>query len=314
MDTVFIVNPSAGCGKAAKAFDELRPSLRSYFPRAETWMSQRQGHVRELARKAAENGVAQVVAVGGDGTINEIVNGLFANKKAVNPKLVLGILPLGTGSDFARSLGVSRKPLDALKILASGKRQAIDVGYASLVDNNARKQDYYFINVLSLGIGAEVAYASNQSSKWAGPFLSYPINTVKCIFSFRLKVATVKSSDNDSLYSGTISELAIANGKYYGGGMLIAPQAQLNDGKLQVVLIKGMSKPQLLFNLSSLFSGAHIRKHFTLVSECTWLEAESNESMLVEADGESPGGLPLRVECLKEALQVIVGDSPSLQV
>lgn len=311
--TVFIVNPAAGCGKAARAFEKLRPVLPTYFPNATVFISERQGHVQELARQTALDGASCLIAVGGDGTFNESVNGLFADKKAVNPDLVLGILPMGTGSDLARSFAIGRNSLEALKTLARGQLEKIDVGYARLRNGKGIAKDHYFLNILSVGIGAEIAFEVNHSSKWAGP-LSYFLHTVKGIFKFRPQLATVRSSENVNFYSGSISELAVANGNYYGGGMLIAPGAKLNDGKFQVILIKGMSKPQLLLKLSSVYSGSHIRKDFTIVSECSWLEVESQESIIIESDGESSGALPLRVECLQEALQVIVGNFPSLQV
>ena len=303
--TAFILNPAAAGGRSGKLFQKISNQINSLYPERKVLISDYPGHASELARKLAHEGTDQIIGCGGDGTFNQIVNGLFENRKAIHPNLVFGTLPMGTGSDFIRTLMLPKDLNQALQCLKNGRQSKIDVGCAAMAQKQGSR-DQYFLNILSCGLSAEVANQINNSSAPGGSFFRYMSNTILGIAKFKNKNISIRINDS-VLFQGPFSMLAIANGRYFGGGMLVAPQAKVNDGKFQVVIIKAVPKLRLLARFPSIYSGKHLKYAETLVAESERVEASSTDSVLIESDGESPGALPLKVDCLKQSLNMIVG-------
>ncbi len=306
--TVIILNPAAAGGRAAQHFKRIKDKIDFLFPNVPISISERPGHVRDLARQFAHDGIEQIIGAGGDGTFNQIVNGIFENGIALNPDLVLGTLPIGSGSDFIRSLGISTSLGDALSILQRGKIALIDVGRVSLQAYDGSAKDHLFLNILSCGLSADIALRVNQSSAWGGPFFRYLRNSIAGIVTFQSHTNHLHYNGNGTQYKGPFTLLAVANGRFFGGGMFVAPQAQIDDGKFQIVLIKDMPKLTLLARFPSIYKGEHLNLAETLTCQNEQIEASASQRVNVETDGESIGVLPMRVQCLKKVLKVIVGN------
>ncbi len=305
--TVILLNPAAAGGRSALRFKRIQDKIDFLFPKVPVRVSERQGHMTELARRCAHEGIERIIGVGGDGTFNQIVNGLFEHQKPINPDLVLGTLPIGTGSDFIRSLGISSALGEALSVLHRGKVASVDIGHVRLCGFDGKEKEHYFLNILSCGMSADIALRVSQSSAWGGPFFRYLRNSLAGILSYDGKNTELHYHGNGTDYKGTFTFLVLANGRYFGGGMFAAPQAQLDDGKLQAVLIKHMSKLALLRAFPSIYRGTHLNLPETLSCQNESADVSSTGRVNVESDGESIGTLPMKVTCLRKSLKVIVG-------
>lgn len=310
--TVIILNPAAAGGQAASQFKRVKDKIDFIFPKVPIRISERAGHAGELARQLAHEGCEQIIGVGGDGTFNEIVNGLFENREAINPNLVLGTLPIGTGSDFIRSLGIPNKLGEALSFMQRKKVASIDVGFARVQDEKGNEKEHLFLNILSCGLSAEVARRVNRTSNWGGPFFRYLRSSLLSIAQYDNENVKIRYSANDTHYEGPFTLLAVANGCYFGGGMFVAPQAHLDDGLFQIVLVKQMPKLSLFGRFPSIYKGDHLNLPDILTCQNSQIDVSSiGKPVYVEADGEPIGKLPLQVGCIPKALKIIVGNTKS---
>lgn len=307
--TVIILNPAAAGGRAASHFKRIKDKIDFIFPKVSIRVSEHANHTRELARQLAHDGCEQIIGVGGDGTFHQIVNGLFENRKAINPDLVLGTLPIGTGSDFIRSLGIPNKLGEALSFMQRRKVAPVDVGYAIVQDLDGTSKEHMFLNILSCGLSADVAHRVNRTSGFGGPFFRYFRSSLVSIATYDNSGTKIRYNAGDTYYEGPFTFLAIANGCYFGGGMYVAPQAHLDDGLFQVVLIKRMPKLNLFGRFSSIYKGDHLNLPEVLTCQNGLIDVSSvGGTVYVEADGEPIGTLPLQVGCLQKSLKMIVGN------
>lgn len=306
--TSIILNPAAAGGRAAEQFKRIKDKIDFIFPKVPIRVSERRGHAGEIARQLAHDGCEQIIGVGGDGTFNEIVNGLFENRKPINPDLILGTLPIGTGSDFIRTLGISSKLGEALSFMQRQKVASVDVGYAEVQGLDGKPKEHLFLNILSCGLSADVALRVNHSSGWGGSFFRYFKSSLIGIAKYDNTGTKIRYSAGDTYYEGPFTLLAVANGRYFGGGMYVAPQAQLDDGLFQVVLIKAMPKLSLFGRFALIYQGEHLNLPEVLTCQNSTIDVSSiGGPVYVEADGESIGTIPLKIGCLQKSLKVIVG-------
>jgi YegS/Rv2252/BmrU family lipid kinase len=227
----------------------------------------------------------------------------------INPDLILGTLPIGTGSDFIRSLGIPNKLGEALSFMQRRKVASIDVGFAIVQDLEGKTKEHLFLNILSCGLSADVALRVNQTSSWGGPFFRYLRSSLVGIAHFDNNGIKIRYDAGDTHYEGPFTLLAVANGRYFGGGMFVAPQAQLDDGLFQVVLIKKMPKIELLSSFASIYKGEHLNLPEILTCQNSQIDVSSiGGPVYVEADGEPIGTLPLQVGCLQKSLKIIAGN------
>ena len=225
----FIVNPVAGRGRGRRVWQAVQEMLeRDGYPYSVAFSS-RPGEGPMLARQAAREGCRLVVALGGDGTVNEVANGIMGSGAA------LGIVPAGTGSDYIRSLPLPKDPLEAARTLYTGRRLTVDVG---LVNNR------YFLGVTGIGIDAEVCRRVNEDLTWLGGKKAYIAGLLATLVSYRPQ--PVKIVMDQLTLEEEVMFVAVANARFFGGGMEIAPQANLQDGLLDVCVIKALPKLELL--------------------------------------------------------------------
>jgi YegS/Rv2252/BmrU family lipid kinase len=248
--------------------------------------------------------------MGGDGTINEVVNGFFAEggdhaPLSLSPEAAFGVLPAGTGGDFIRTTGTSRQLAAAARALASARPRAIDVGRLSFVADDGRPAVRHFINIASFGISGLVDRYVNRSSKVLGGRASFFLSTARASLAYRNPRCRITVDDGAPVEQG-IYNVAVANGRYFGGGMKVAPDAVLDDGRFDVVTIGDAGFVTMLTQGTRIYSGTHLSLDFVHVARGKKVLAEplGLAEVLLDVDGEAPGRLPATFEILPGGIQL----------
>jgi YegS/Rv2252/BmrU family lipid kinase len=298
-----IANPKSRNGATGRRLRAVEDALRAALGPLEIEATRGPRDAERVAREAVRAGVEKLVVAGGDGTTSEVVTGLLEAGLASHAKI--GLLPLGTGGDLARALGVPRTLDAAVARLAAGHERRMDAGEARFRDRTGRERRTFFLNVASAGVSGLVCELVNQAPKSLGGTASFLIGTVRAIARYVPQPVTVRV-DGAVVHDGPLTLAVAANGRYFGGGMHVAPNATQQDGLLDIVLIRGLSKPHLLWRLPLLYTGTHLDKpevQFTR-GRCLELEPAENagDAPWVEIDGEPLGTLPARFEVLPGAI------------
>lgn len=267
---LFIVNPIAGGGRSNALIPMIEDYMNKYSRDFKIEISEKPEH----AIKISEEGLADyqiIVAVGGDGTVNEVAKGIINKGRGV-----LGIIPGGTGNDMARSLGISMDPKKAIEEILIGNRKMIDVG---------RINSSNFLNIASVGFDAEVVDNNRKIRKKIKGSISYAISVVYTIFQFKSKPVSIEIDGEKR--DENILLLAVGNGKYYGGGIKILPHAELDDGYLHICLVADISKLKLLLLFPSVFKGNHLKhkKHVrTYRARSVLIRSEKDLPLNIDGD------------------------------
>ncbi|NLJ34560.1 MAG: diacylglycerol kinase family lipid kinase [Firmicutes bacterium] len=289
MKVKFIINPVAGSGKGRRTWETVQKMLDGEgYPYAYAF-SRYPREAVTLARQAAAAGYGVVAAVGGDGTANEVANGLMGSGAA------LAIVPAGTGCDYIRSLPIPPDPLGAARLVYGGQRLNVDVG---LVNNR------YFLGVAGLGLDAEVCRRVNENLSYLWGRTAYIVGMVATLATFRPFWVTIEL-DEDRLET-EVTLVAVANAKYFGGGMLIAPQADPRSGYFTVCIVEGLSKLETLRVFPRIFTGSHTKHPSFRVYRSRRVCIRGPGTGAIQAEGELVGRLPLEAEILPAALPVLV--------
>lgn len=300
-----IVNPVSANGKTGKTW----PIYESYFLKQGLSLNvkytSRPNHAISLVREGVNKGYKKIMAVGGDGTINEVVNGLIEGGNPINPDVKLIVFSQGTGSDYIKSIGISNNPEDIVKIIRGNRVKYFDIGLITYVTHKGNKETRYFINIADAGIGAETAFRVNQGSKKYGGFISYLNGAIKTIAQYNNKMIKIVM-DKDRVFSGRLNSVIVANGEFFGGGMKIAPGSDLTDGLFNVVILGNLSKFEIFSNLIKAYKGEHLTHPKIQVLQGKEVVIESEERVLIEIDGESLGRLPAQFKIFERRLPVLV--------
>lgn len=302
MNPKLIVNPMAARGQVGKRWPEIHEVLKQEGWPFEVVFTERRGHAMELARQALDSGFDLIVAVGGDGTLNEVVNGMLENGQAVNSEAALGVISSGTGSDFVRTVGIPRDVLAAARSLVHARTvRPLDVGEVTCT-NDGRPLHRYFANVAGMGFDAEVVDQLERGGKRGGGTLPYLTTLITTIARYQNKDVSVHL--DDQALQGRVNDVIVCNGKYFGGGMRVAPHATLEDGAFDVIILGDFSTVEILMNTPKIYNGTHLT--LAKVSECrsSTVRVETNQPMLIEADGELIGQGPALFQILPGALKL----------
>jgi YegS/Rv2252/BmrU family lipid kinase len=252
-----------------------------------------------LARQAIEGGAKLLVVVGGDGSVNEVVNGV-----AVSDGVELAVIPRGTGWDFVRTYGIPRDLDRAIGIALSGEVREIDLGlvtYRTWAGSEARS---HFANVASAGISGAIAKRANEASKTLGGKISYYWATLAVFV--RWQTGEMRVSVDDETRSGKMIDTLVANGRYLGGGMMMLPEAEPDDGLFDVLLIGDVTKRDLAFTLPKSYRGKHLPHPRLEVLRGRVVTIDADEPLPIELDGEQPGTTPARFEVVPRAVRLRV--------
>ena len=306
---VFVVNPRSANGATLRRFDRLRERFARELGVIEVRLTERPRHATELARDAIRAGAKAVVAVGGDGTNNEVVNGFFDDDGKALGAAAFGFVCSGTGGDFRRTFGQSTDPLEALARLKRFETRTIDVGRVRFAAHDGSEATWYYVNSGSLGLVGRVVDIANTSSKALGPQATFLSAAVKGLFSYKPQRVRLRFDDEPTPVEDAFLLISLANGKFFGGGMKIAPDALPDDGLLDCVMVRGAGAG-LLRHMPKLYLGTHTKvSSLVTVKRCRRLRVEAvdaGERVLVELDGEQPGRLPATFEVVPGALKLIV--------
>jgi len=302
----FIVNPNSSNGNTGRQWPQIRARAKDRLGAFKTLITNGPGDATRLAREALLSGTDILVCVGGDGTLNEIVNGAMGKNGSPISEILLGFIPRGTGCDLARSLPMPLEVDRALDNICSCSHCYIDLGRLSYRDHDGHAMCCYFHNVVSFGLGGEVDERVNRTSKIFGGFISFIWATLISVLRFNKKCIYLRVDDD---FEETVTGLnvAVANGQYHGGGMWVAPGAAMTDGLFQITVIGDLSKAQVIWNLPKLYNGKiyDVREIRRVIG--SRIEASSPQAVLLDMDGEQPGRLPVAIEVVPSVFPLICG-------
>jgi len=306
-----IINPSSASGSTGESWPAVASDLRSEFGAFQTAFTKVRGDAASIAADAARKGTKLIIACGGDGTISEVANGILSSGKDAE----LGILPSGTGGDFRRSLEIPSHTRAAARILREGRTRRIDAGRISFVSHDGAEAMRYFVGVASCGMSTKViervkaggpGWLPTSTPKWLGGRISFGaslLHTALRTEPTRLLVQLDDARERQLL----VTNLCVANARYFGGGMKIAPEAKLTDGKFDVVRVGDLGAIKIFTSAPRVYSGSHLSMSEVshgLARKVTVRPAERDAQIDLEVDGELPGRLPATFQIIPVALRV----------
>ena len=308
---LLIVNPKSAGGSTRDNWSAIASDVRTHFGPFQVAFTKSAGDGTRLAKEAAIAGREFIIACGGDGTINEVANGIFESGEDVE----FGVLPSGTGGDFRRSLGIPQSTREAARAIRNGKSKLIDVGRITFQDHNNETASRYFLNVSSFGLAASIIerVKSNKALDWL-PLggvrgrASFALSTLQEVVGLDPVTVRVRIDNGEERSLQTVN-FCVANARYFGGGMMIAPDAKLNDGFLDLVNIGDIRTAKVILNAYALYNGTHTNLSEVKSSRVQKIDVSplgKNDEIHIEVDGELPGKLPAVYEIIPNALRVRV--------
>jgi YegS/Rv2252/BmrU family lipid kinase len=296
---VFLVNPASDNGATGRRWPQLAHELALAGLTGDALLSTGPGELGGLARQAVGGGATLLVVVGGDGSVNEVANGI-----AGVPGAEIAVVARGTGWDFVRSYGIPRDPDAAAKVALDGATRELDLGRASFRAWAGGEETAWFANVASAGMSGAIARRANETSKALGGKVSYAWATL-AVFA-RWRNGEVRVSVDGQARSGRMQDAIVANGRYFGGGMMICPEAEPDDGLFDVLLIGDVTRAELLTTMPKLYRGTHLPHPKGELLRGRVVTVETDEPLPIQLDGEQPGTTPARFEIVPGALRLRV--------
>jgi diacylglycerol kinase (ATP) len=303
--TIFLVNPASANGSTGRRWPELARRAAAAGLEGDTLLSERPGHLSELAREAALAGARLLVVVGGDGSVYEVANGLVG----VADPPEIAVVPRGTGWDFVRTFGIPRDVERAAAIALEGETRTIDAGRVSYRAWDGSETTAAFANVGSAGMSGAIAKRANETTKALGGKASYLWATF-AVFS-RWQAAEVEIAVDDERRTGRMFDVVVANGRFFGGGMQICPEAKPDDGLLDVLTIGDVTKRDLVQTMPKIYRGTHLPHPKAELLRGAAVTVTSDTAIPIQLDGEQPGTTPARFEVIPGALRLRVPRSQS---
>lgn len=258
-------------------------------------------HAPVLTQQAISDGYNYIICIGGDGSLNEVVNGILSAN--TSNKIYLGLLPYGTGNDFAKTLNISTDVAALKQYIDNDLHQATDAGIVSYTDRNNKAASRYFINITDVGMGGVAAEKINSYPRWLPATIAYQLAIVSTILTYKKKDMIAKASNFN--YSGRTMNIIVANGKYFGSGLGIAPHAKTNDGKFGLVIAADISLWDYITNIGTVRKCEIVKHPQMQYHSVTDIEVSANEPMAIDMDGEFIGYSPMRVQVLPNALNFL---------
>ena len=300
-----VINPNAGNGKGKKDWERISTLFsRSDIP-IHAKFSESKGHAAELTREAIKSGYRNIISVGGDGTLNEVVNGIFSQDHCPTKDIVLGLVPVGTGNDWGRMFGIPLVYEGAVGVIRENRQMYHDIGmiyYSSGSDRHLR----YFINIAGVGFESVVVRKTNrQKDKGRSNSAIYFYNLLSSLISYRNTFADIIIDGKRSTVR--IFSLNVGNGRYCGGGMRQTPDALPDDGLLDVTVIRELGRIEIIKSLKLLYDGTILSHPKVDGYRTSNLRVESESILYAEADGESLGHTPVEFSIIPAAIKIVYG-------
>ena len=298
--TLLVVNPAAGHGRGAKVFRALAPRLLRDFPGLEVRISEHAGHAIEIGREAAERGFGRILCLGGDGTPFEVIHGLRSAGRPAR-RLELGLIPAGTGNSFLRDFGVTAAE-EALEGILAGRRRDVDLVEFEYQGEDDRTERRFSLNILGVGLIADILKLTNERLKFLGS-AGYSLAVL-------LRLAKGMRNRIDITADGRAwtvrdSALVVSNSKFTGGKMMIAPPADVSDGKADLVVFREVNRREILAIFKGVFGGTHVGHPKVEMTTAAEMTIVGDPPLLIMADGELLGRTPLRLKVLPRELVIL---------
>jgi diacylglycerol kinase (ATP) len=303
-----IVNPTSARGATREAWPGMASDVRRHFGPFAVAFTERGGDAARIAEREARAGRGLIVACGGDGTVSEVANGILRSGADAE----LGLLPSGTGGDFRRSLEIPLRAADASHLLKKGRARPLDAGRVSFTRADGREETRYFLNVASFGMGGDVirrvksqAWLGAGGPRLVGGRLAFAAAAAQSALAFERPSVRVRL-DEGAESRLAVTNFAVANARFFGGGMKIAPEAILDDGLFDVVAVGDMSAAEIFRNSYRLYLGTHLGLRDVRHARARRVSARADDDaeVSIEVDGELVGRLPATFELLPKALRV----------
>ncbi len=303
MQTMVVVNPNSANSKTGRQWPAIEKRLEHAIGNFQVQLTKKTRDATHIVATALEEGATRIIVVGGDGTVNEAVNGFFHGSTPINPEATLGLIPRGTGGDLRKTLGIGRDLDECITVLAEENFRTMDVGLVSFIDHHGQEVTRCFANITSFGIGGLVDQLVNNSTKAFGGKASFIIGTLRALFSYTNKQIHLVVDDgfDEEIVANNV---VVANGQFFGGGMWIAPEAKIDDGLFDVVILGDLSKLELVGLSKKIYKGAHLDHPKVKFLRGRRIEATCSEQALIDMDGEQPGRLPITLEVIPRVLKV----------
>lgn len=301
-EIMVIVNPASANGATRRKWPAIERQLAAAGLDYDWQFTTGPGDATVMARNALRSGARIIVSVGGDGTTNEVVNGFYLDGVPVNPDAEFGIIPGGTGGDLIRTLGIPKQPAEAIARLMSGAARTIDLGRMTVRQPGGAPVSRLFINVGGVGLDGDTVDRVNHTTKVFGGFVSFLWGVLAALAAYRNKPAAV-TVDGQPVADGKAVVVVVANGRYFGGGMHIAPKAAIDDGLFDIVHVGDMGKLELIVNLPRLYAGTHLTHPKVSLFRGRHVAIRC-PGAVVDCDGEVPGVADAEFELLQGALRI----------
>jgi YegS/Rv2252/BmrU family lipid kinase len=312
-----IVNPAAAGGAAQKEYSKIKKFLEEEKVIVTTLFSEYAGHSIPLAKKVFLEGFSKVISFGGDGTHNEILNGILQGVKEKFKKDIeklseieksqlpsLGLVSIGSGNDLRKTLNIPKDIQDALKIALYGKEKFIDAGYFEFKNFEGKDDSRYFLNILSGGFSGTVTMKANQAKKTIFKNFVYLNALLKTLLFSGIPDGFLLNEDGR--IDGKFFEFDVSNGKYFGGGMMVSPKSEIDDGNLDISLFRNYKGIEVLFKLKKLYNGTIVKEKKLYYQKTKEVYIECTPKALVEVDGEVVGFTPIKAKVINNAIKVLM--------
>lgn len=307
-----VVNPMASIGKGGKDWPVIKDLLTAAGVDFDFVLTEHPGHAIELVRDhITEKGYKKIVSVGGDGTNNEVINGIFTQERFPTTEITMGTIPVGTGNDWRRTFGFPEDYQQLVEVIKNGKPFPHDIGKV-VYYNNGDTRVRYFLNAAGTGLNEMVCNRTNKlKSEGKGGAIRYMLNTAFCLFSFKC-VRIKLEIDGQEVMEDEILSISIGNGRYNGGGMMMMPKAVPNDGLFDITVVKKVGMLKFAANISNIYDGTFVNK----LKEVTLFRGKTiritsipAHMLLLETEGETLTNSPFDFEILPQAINMIIPNS-----
>jgi diacylglycerol kinase (ATP) len=305
--TLFIINPASARGTTLRAWADARREVVAAGVDFNEHLTTRAGEATEVAREALNSGMMHIVAVGGDGTLSEVVNGYFDDcGRVINSDAAIGLLPSGTGSDFRRSLGLTSRG-DSIGRLINSETRLLDAVRAEFQDLDGASVSRVFINVASFGLGGDVSALVNKwresLPRWIGGSARFAAAAIAALGRYRNVSVSLRLDERAMTINSNL--IVVANGRFAGGGMMLAPHAELDDGLLDVIVTDRATRLDVIRELPRIQRGAHLKNPKVTEMRAREVSINSEEPMAIDLDGEMVGSTPARLRVLPSAIRFL---------
>jgi len=304
LKAALVVNPASGNGATGKRFPVMADIIKQEGLSFVHRFTESPGHATEITRHFLQEGHDLIIAVGGDGTTNEVLNGFFDRSgAAIRPGAAISFISGGTGRDLIRTVGIPVDTASAVRHIINSEVHPIDLGRVSYLTKDGLQQSRYYINVAGLGLDGATVDRVNRTSKALGGFISFLWATIATLALYKNQKMQI-IVDEQEICNEPVTVVVFGNGQYFGGGMHIAPNASIDDGLLDIIILRDLSKLNLLLSLPRVYKGSHLTHGRITSLRGKKVRVFADQTALLDLDGEQPGSAPIELEIIPHAINL----------